>query len=94
MPISAAEVARAISEAPANKAPGPDGLPADLLKKLPKIEVPLADLYNEWLQAGEIPQRAKEGTVTLLFKKGDPQDIKSYRRITLLNSASRPISSS
>ena len=84
-PITPQEVASAIEESLASKAPGPDGLPAELWKNLQGIETPIAALFNEWFAQGSIPDSAKEGIVTLLFKKGDPRDIRNYRPITLLN---------
>ena len=83
--ISPQEVAAAIKEASGSKAPGPDGMPPELWKSLPNIETPLAALFNEWFAKGSIPDSAKEGVVTLLYKKGDPREIKNYRPITLLN---------
>ena len=86
VPITPEEVSRAIKEATPNKSPGLDGLPAELWKNLNEIAKPLAELFNEWMTLGEIPASCKEGLVTLLFKKGDPLDVRNYRPITLLNS--------
>lgn len=83
--ISVEEVRKAIRDSPTGKAPGPDGLPAELWKTLPEISAPMTDMFNEWLSKGEIPRDVKTGTITLLFKKGDPTCIKNYRPITLLN---------
>jgi len=88
-PITAKEVERAINTIPTNKSPGPDGLPNELWKEIKDQAATLAELFNEWFLAGEIPAEVQGGIITLLFKKGDPQDIKNYRPITLLNTLAK-----
>jgi Reverse transcriptase (RNA-dependent DNA polymerase) len=71
---------------PKGKSPGPDGLPIEFWSSQVWLHQHLVDLFNEWVAAGEIPATFNKGTITLLYKKGDPTDIANYRPITLLNS--------
>lgn len=60
-----------------NKTPGPDGIPAELLKEGRKVIMPtLRTLLNECLHKREIPKECNEGIVVLMFKKGDRSNIK------------------
>ena len=43
-------------------------------------------ILNSWYNKAKIPSVYLEGIITLLYKKGDPRDIKNYRPISLLNS--------
>jgi len=82
--ITAEEVREAIRSAPRDKSPGNDGLPAEFWHSQQQLAPHLADLFNEWLEAEEIPEEINTGIITLLFKKGDPLEIKNYRPIALL----------
>ena len=86
--ITAKEVESAICQSPSSRAPGPDGLPSELWKKFKSLAPDLAELFNEWHVTG-IPKEAKRGVVSLLFKKGDPADVRNYRPITLLNTITK-----
>jgi len=74
------------------KTPGPDGLPNELWKECVDQADNLAALFNEWFEAGAIPADVQSGIITLLFKKGDPMEIKNYRPITLLNTLAKLLS--
>jgi len=88
-PISSKEVIKAIDATPTSKSPGPDGLPNELWKEIKDQAKTIAELFNEWLHKGEIPADVQGGIITLLFKKGDPLDIKNYRPVTLLNTLAK-----
>lgn len=45
----------------------------------------LCEMVNYVFECGELSESQKDGVVTLIFKKGDPTEIKNYRPITLLN---------
>jgi hypothetical protein len=68
------------------KAPGPDGLPAevfeyggDILNKY------LYKLIIEIWSKEEMPVNWKVGLICPIYKKGDPLECKNYRDITLAN---------
>jgi hypothetical protein len=69
-----------------NKAPGLDGLPSEFYKTLwNDIKHLLVDPYNESLVEGELSFSQKQSVLSLILKKGDKQDIKNYRPISLTN---------
>ena len=83
------EIKTAIRESHNGKSPGWDGLPAEfyktLLEKEPRVLSILARVFNNILETKEMPARWKDGLLTIMFKKGDPEDIKNYRPLTLMN---------
>lgn len=86
-PFTVHEVLTAAESFNPKKAPGADGLTADICKqaiqKNPKLYLSLA---NRCLQLGHFPTIWKEATVVVLRKPGkeDYTDVKSYRPIGLL----------
>ena len=68
-----------------NRAPGRDGVTYEVMKALPYTTVVmLTRLYNECLRAHEVPEEWKMGLVSMLYKKGETDDCKNYRGLTLL----------
>jgi mannosylglycoprotein endo-beta-mannosidase len=69
-----------------NKAPGPDGFPAEFYqKKLDVIKNDLMALFPQ-LQKGELPvYKLNFGVITLLPKKENAIQIQQYKLICLLN---------
>ena len=47
---------------------------------------PFADMINEASRKGTLPKHFLEGDISMLYKKGDREDPRNYRPITLLNS--------
>lgn len=70
-----------------NKAPGPDGFPADFYKKcIAKLAPLLSSMFNESLTCGSLPPTLTEALIVLLLKKyRDPLQCGSYRLQSLLN---------
>ena len=73
------------------RAPGPDGLPAELLKAIcsghPSI---LLDMYNSCLKAGIFPARWKTARLVLISKGKCPADSPSaYRPLCMLDTAGK-----
>lgn len=67
-----------------NKAPGPDEIPAYLLKECAGSIAPvLTSLYQASLDQGSVPSDWTKANVTPLFKKGDRSDPGNYRPISL-----------
>ena len=86
--VSLKEVSANISSLAGAKAPGPDKLPAEFWKEFEWLVV--GDLHRVILEAvkgGALPDIMSEGTIAVLYKKGDPKEIRNYRPITLLNTS-------
>jgi hypothetical protein len=83
---SFAEVHEAISQMKHNKAPGPDGFPAEFYQTFWEvIKLDLMALFISF-QRGELPlHRLNFGVITLLPKKDNATQIQQYRPICLLN---------
>lgn len=77
-------VRKCITDLKPNSAPGPDGLPAILFKKLSnQICVPLAIMFNLFIQFGQVPDAWKSAIVVPIFKKGASSKPENYRPISL-----------
>lgn len=87
-PFTMEEVDNVIQRMKKNKAPGPDGIKAEILQALSEQITPkLTDLFNVCLKKGKFPNIWKRADV-IIIKKGedkDPEDPKSYRPICLIN---------
>ena len=85
-PFSEKEVFEAISKMKCNKAPGPDGFPAEFYKRCWNIikgdMMPIfLDLFSGHLQLFQL----NFGTITLLPKKTEAMRIEQFRPICLMN---------
>lgn len=66
--------------------PGPDGLSYALYKCFSTELIPLLkDAFTTALEKGSFNKELSEGYITLIYKKGEPNQIANYRPITLLN---------
>ena len=72
---------------PTGKQPGPNRIPNAVYKYLSKRLAPmLAAVLNHALVTGKLPDHFLEGDISVLYKnKGDRDDPRNYRPITLLN---------
>ena len=78
------DVLGAIKEISNDSAPGPDGLPAILLKNCARsLCRPLKLIWNESLECGTVPKFYKESHVSPLYKKGDRTKAINYRPVAL-----------
>lgn len=67
-----------------NKAMGPDGIPAIILKELcEELCLPLSIIFNKSISTGEVPKEWKVAEVTAIFKKGNKQEPGNYRPVSL-----------
>lgn len=90
--VTSAEVVAALKATPRKKAPGWDGLPAELFKAFDRQFGPLlAALYTAIGTTGTLPARFSDGIIKVLYKKGDPTQPGNYRPITLLNTDYRTL---
>ena len=80
------EVHEAIMQMEKNKAPGPDGFPAEFYQSCwDFLKQDLMDMFNDF-HKGELPLfHLNFGTIILLPKKEDASQIQQYRPICLLN---------
>jgi mannosylglycoprotein endo-beta-mannosidase len=84
--FSEEEVHDALFQMERNKAPGPDGFPAEFYQKCwDIIKDDLMALFNQF-SSGDLPlYKLNFGVITLLPKKEDAVQIQQYRPICLLN---------
>ena len=76
----------AVSEMKNNKSPGLDGLTVEFYQTFwNKIEKIVVNSLNEGFLKKELSISQKQGVLSLLYKKGDPENIENWRPITLLN---------
>lgn len=69
-----------------DKTPGPDGLSKEFYTRYWNIiKKDVQELHNNAYLFGGICETWKEGATTILYKKGDPNLLKNWRPITLLN---------
>jgi hypothetical protein len=70
------------------KSPGLDGIPFEmyqfLLEHFPKLKALLLNVMQQALD-GKYPQSWQQTRVVLLYKKGDPQLLKNWRPLSLIN---------
>jgi endonuclease/exonuclease/phosphatase family metal-dependent hydrolase len=84
--ISLYEIRMALKQLKNSKAPGEDGITAELLKAGGKpILTALQKLFDTVLLEGRTPKAWNRGEVVLFFKKGDNTLLKNYRPISLLS---------
>lgn len=85
------EIKMAANSLQSKKAPGPDGIPAEVMKELatnrPQM---LLNMYNKCLKEGTFPTAWKEQRLVLISKgKGDPELPSSYRPLCMLDTAGK-----
>ena len=84
--ISEEELRAAITSQNNNKSPGEDILIAEIFKSGYALFSPfLLKLYNKLFNSGQYPDFWANGIITPVYKKGDINDAKNYRGITLIN---------
>ncbi|XP_076042061.1 uncharacterized protein LOC143025963 [Oratosquilla oratoria] len=86
LPPTMEEVMKAISQTNSGKAPGMDGIPAEIFKSVGPVALKsfFSLLTNIW-EDEEIPKELRNATVISLFKnKGSKTDCGNYRGISLL----------
>ena len=87
-PPTREEINECIKQLKNNKAPGGDGIQAELLKHITdELQHNLCKLIKKIWEEEIIPVEWKMGIVCPLYKKGDQLVCSNYRGITLLNTA-------
>ena len=87
--ITEVEIRNAIKELKNNKSPGIDKISNELLKYTLQaaytLKYPLSVLFNTCLNGRDVPKSWKNALIILVYKKGDPTELKNYRPISLLS---------
>lgn len=85
------ELKLAVTTLKNNKAPGPDGIPSEILKIVAeKRPHTLLKVYNACLIEGIFPERWKKQKLVLISKgKGNPDRAEAYRPLCLLDTAGK-----
>lgn len=85
-PITRAEIERAIQTLKNNKAPGPDEIPAELIKLLDDKGVAvLRKLFNRIYETGQYPLQWLSSTFIPLPKKNNAKKCEDHRLISLMS---------
>uniref|UniRef100_A0A3B1J3P5 Reverse transcriptase domain-containing protein n=1 Tax=Astyanax mexicanus TaxID=7994 RepID=A0A3B1J3P5_ASTMX len=85
-PITKEEIIEVIKGLHDGKTPGPDGLPAELYKACVNEVINLLQNYfNEGLSEGKMNEDFYKSVITLIYKKGDQNELDNWRQISLLN---------
>ena len=84
--ISVEELRSAISSQNNNKSTGEDNVIAEIFKSgNDSFSSFLLKLYNKLFNSSQYPDSWANGIITPVYKKGDVNDAKNYRGITLIN---------
>ncbi len=68
-----------------SKAPGIDGIPVDFYKTFwPVVGEDMLEVFQESFRSGLLPQSCRRAVIILIPKKGDLQDLKNWRPVSLL----------
>uniref|UniRef100_A0A914WRV7 Reverse transcriptase domain-containing protein n=1 Tax=Plectus sambesii TaxID=2011161 RepID=A0A914WRV7_9BILA len=85
-PFLPEEVRSALMQMKTGKTPGNDHITTEMLKHGHKTLVPvLTQLFNTCLTQQATPKHMANSSTILLFKKGDPLQLKNYRPVSLLS---------
>ena len=84
------DIAKAIKTIPTHSAPGPDGIPARVLRECTdELKKPIYILWRSSLNNGYVPVKLKQSNVIPIFKKGDRSLPLNYRPISLVSHISK-----
>lgn len=84
--VSEQEMELALSQSSSDKAQGPDGMNAGVIKALwEKLKMDLMDTINFFMDKGKLPQGMNSSFFSLIPKVKLPKVIKDFRPISLIN---------
>ena len=85
-PFEEKDVTAAIRRLGKGKSPGPDTLPAEFYQDFEFLVAGhFLGAIQESIRNGSMAPDIRSGIITLIYKKGDPREVRNYRPITLLN---------
>ncbi len=89
-PITSLEIEQQIKKLKSDKASGPDGLSPGILKWLPgQWLVLLAHIFNVIFVTRVYPKEWSRAKLCTIFKKGNKNDVRNYRGISIINSMAK-----
>ena len=84
--ITTKEIKTALNQMQSNKSPDSDGIPNEFYKTFwPELKEELCEMLNNIYIKQSLSQTQKQAIIKLLYKKGDPRELKNWRPISLLN---------
>ena len=84
-PLTLPELYAALMSLQSGRAPGLDGLPVDFYKSFWSVlGEDLLEVISSSLETGRLPLSCRRAVITLLPKKGDLQELKNWRPVSLL----------
>lgn len=84
--MNLSECKKAVFSMKRNKAPGMDGLPIEFYQVFwNEIGEILVNAFNESFKKGQMSSSQRKGLITLIYKKGNSDELKNWRPVTLLN---------
>ena len=84
MPLTLAELERALGEIDSGRAPGIDGIPAEFYLELWGFVGPeLLNVIQESLRSGVMPLSLRRAVVSLLPKSGDLRRMENWRSVSM-----------
>ncbi len=82
--ITVKAVRNKIQKLKPDSAAGPDEIGPKLLQELESVlSTPLASIFRESINTGDVPEDWKRANVTPIFKKGSKSDPGNYRPVSL-----------
>ena len=82
--ISPSDVFKILKKINPHKATGPDGIDGHVLKRCcGTLHIPLAIIFNQSYQSGQVPQEWRNANVVPIHKKKDKSNVENYRPISL-----------
>ncbi|GKU91277.1 hypothetical protein SLEP1_g5176 [Rubroshorea leprosula] len=91
--VSAEEVKQAVWECGGDKSPGPDGFSFHLIRACwTVIEKDVVEFVQDFSRNGKLVRGLNSSFIVLIPKKSNPEDLKDYRPISLINSLYKIIS--
>ena len=84
--ITSEDIVEAISKLAYHKAPGSDGIPAEFYAAFDTLLAPyLRIIFSASQKLGHLSTSQKHSVIIMLHKKGDKEEIRNYRPISLTN---------
>uniref|UniRef100_A0A3P9DSK3 Reverse transcriptase domain-containing protein n=1 Tax=Maylandia zebra TaxID=106582 RepID=A0A3P9DSK3_9CICH len=83
--VTIGEAYKVLKGMKANKVPGIDGLTKEFYETFwGMVGIHLLGVFKEIMEGKEMTESMKTGVVSILFKKGNPQQLDNYRPLTML----------
>lgn len=88
--IKMEELEEAITEMKNGKSPGPDGITVEVFKEMSESgKRRLLRILNRIWDTGIVPKSFKESIIFPIYKKGNKEEAKNYRGVSLLNTGGK-----